>query len=346
MRLPWSRREDDDLERRAATYEAAIVEALIAGARGTGDGGKVAAQEIASGLWARAFASATVEPANMATQALTPSTLAMIGRRLVDPGEIVLLIDVDQSGATLTPVHTFDLTGGLTWTYEIELAGPTVQTRLTVPAERVVHLRYGATPGEPWKGCGPFGAASTSVDLAGGLETALNQEVRGPRGSLIPTPAGKSDRLQEDIRGLKGNLTLVETTAGNWDQDTRGAPRQDWEPRRIGANPPPVLEALREGVAGHLLAAAGVPVSILSQGDGTAKREGWRQFLHGTIEPVGRLIAEELADKLDTPGLTFAFNSLFASDLSGRARAFQSMVNGGMDVEKAAALAGLLSDDN
>ena len=36
------------------------------------------------------------------------------------------------------------------------------------------------------------------------------------------------------------------------------------------------------------------------------------------------------------------FNRFFAADLSGRARAFQSMVGGGMDVVRAAALAGLM----
>ena len=36
---------------------------------------------------------------------------------------------------------------------------------------------------------------------------------------------------------------------------------------------------------------------------------------------------------------------MFASDLSGRARAFQSMVGGGMDVQKAAALAGLMEPE-
>ena len=56
-------------------------------------------------------------------------------------------------------------------------------------------------------------------------------------------------------------------------------------------------------------------------------------------------MATELAQKLDTPGLAFNFDRLFASDLSGRARAFQSMVGGGMAVDQAAGLAGLLVDD-
>ena len=61
---------------------------------------------------------------------------------------------------------------------------------------------------------------------------------------------------------------------------------------------------------------------------------------------MARVVASELAVKLDIPGLSFDFSALFASDLSGRARAFQSMVGGGMDVGKAAALAGLMVDDD
>ena len=40
--------------------------------------------------------------------------------------------------------------------------------------------------------------------------------------------------------------------------------------------------------------------------------------------------------------ISLSFDGLFAADLAGRARAFQSLVNGGMDVAKAAALAGLM----
>ena len=35
-----------------------------------------------------------------------------------------------------------------------------------------------------------------------------------------------------------------------------------------------------------------------------------------------------------------------ASDLSGRARAFQSMVGGGMDVKQAVSIAGLMVEDD
>ena len=56
------------------------------------------------------------------------------------------------------------------------------------------------------------------------------------------------------------------------------------------------------------------------------------------------MVAGELADKLDAPGLALNFEALFASDLSGRARAFGSMAKAGMDLGRAAALAGLVGE--
>lgn len=94
----------------------------------------------------------------------------------------------------------------------------------------------------------------------------------------------------------------------------------------------------------EVLAACGVPVTLLESTQGTALREAWRQFLHSSATPVSLLASVELSDKLDTP-LTLSFDRMMASDLSGRARAFQSMVGGGMAVERAAALAGLMQPD-
>ena len=58
------------------------------------------------------------------------------------------------------------------------------------------------------------------------------------------------------------------------------------------------------------------------------------------------VVAAELRVKLDSPGLSLDFSALFASDLSGRARAFGSLVKAGMPLQEAAALAGLLVSDD
>ena len=79
----------------------------------------------------------------------------------------------------------------------------------------------------------------------------------------------------------------------------------------------------------------------MDKSEGTGQREGFRRLLHSTVMPLAKIVSEELTLKFETP-ISLSFDGLFAADLAGRARAFQSLVGGGMAVEKAAALAGLL----
>ena len=79
---------------------------------------------------------------------------------------------------------------------------------------------------------------------------------------------------------------------------------------------------------------------------GTAAREALRRWLHTTLHPLARAVQAELRAGLNAPELSLNFDGLFASDLSGRARAFGSLVKSGMDIDRAAALAGLLADDD
>ena len=111
---------------------------------------------------------------------------------------------------------------------------------------------------------------------------------------------------------------------------------------RIGADPPDTLRALRSEVGRAVLGCAGVPVELFEPGQGTGQREAWRRFLFGSVAPLANIILEELRSKLEVPDLKFGFQELRASDLAGRARAFQSMTTSGMDPAKAAGLAGLL----
>ncbi len=74
------------------------------------------------------------------------------------------------------------------------------------------------------------------------------------------------------------------------------------------------------------------------------QRESFRRFLHLCVAPLGRIVGAELSAKLDGD-VTLSFDRLFAGDLSGRARAFQSLVGGGMDPGKAAGLAGLMESE-
>ena len=167
-------------------------------------------------------------------------------------------------------------------------------------------------------------------------------------GHVIPSPDSVQDsNLSADLKRMKGGNVLVPSMRA--DDITGGStpPRNDWTPQRLGANWPPSLQGVRADVSDHLAAAAGVPAALLSrQTDGTGQPRGIPDiFLHSTVQPIARIITGELADKLEVPDLKLNFDQLFAADLQGRARSFQSMVQGGMSIEKAAALSGLMVEE-
>ena len=329
-----------------ASYTDAIVQALLQGAEGspTASVSSLGVVEAAAGLWSRSFASATVTPAGPATTALTPAVLEVVGRRLLLHGECLFEIVIDDGAVKLVEASNWEIEERGAWLYRADFSTPEGTYTRDLTGERVVHARINASSRQPWQGQSPI--PSATAKLAATLETKLTQEVGGPVGNVLPSPAGNFAALQADIDKLAGRTVLVETTADAYGAGQEGAPKGDWLTQRIGADPPESLIGLRKDVQASILAACGCPGSLLERSDGTLAREEMRRFLHSTIAPVSRIVAGELAIKLDSPGLAFDFSQLFASDLSGRARAFQSMVGGGMSIEKAAAQAGLMVSDD
>ena len=118
----------------------------------------------------------------------------------------------------------------------------------------------------------------------------------------------------------------------------------DWQSRRLGASPPAALVELATLATREILAACGISPALFDATAGASAREAYRQVLHGVIAPLGKIVAAELSEKLEVD-IVLDWTELRAGDIAGRARAFQSMVGGGMDVTKAAALAGLMSPD-
>ena len=92
----------------------------------------------------------------------------------------------------------------------------------------------------------------------------------------------------------------------------------------------------------EVYAACGMNPGLFTTEGETAQREAYRQALHSLVAPLGKMVAAELSAKLET-GIQFDWMELRAGDISGRARAFQSLVGGGMDMQQAAALSGLLT---
>ena len=344
--------------RKSRNYSSTILAALEAAADASGEPTPLtsAAVEIAAGFWGRAFAMADVTGAE---KYFSPELLAWIGRAMVRHGEALLLIDPDDE-ALMPLSHDCSITGGpleSDWRYRVTLHGPTAQTDMTVAAERIVHVRYAFEDKEPWRGLSPIAFASQTGALAAGLERTLKWEATSNVGYLLPVPqdviGGDDDddplaKLRSTLKDLKGKTAILESTRSI--APTMGAaPAADWKPSRLGASPPESLIALRYAALASMLAVMGVSPALAgvtaTSAAPAASREAWRQFLHGTVQPAARLVAAEASKKLGNE-VAFNFDRLFASDLQGRARAFQSMVKGGMDVAKAAALSGLMAADD
>ena len=196
----------------------------------------------------------------------------------------------------------------------------------------------------------PASRSALSGRLHGALEQHLAHEVSAPVGSVIPVPASPETDdddvdvlgdLRKDIRNLRGSVVLTETTSSAFGEGRAFAPQHDWVPQRIGADPPDSLIALRSESGRSVLAAAGVPPSLYEVGgDAAGRREAWRQFLHGSLQPVAEMVAQEIALKLEV-AVSINFDRLFASDLTSRSRALGQMTKAGVPLEEARRLAGL-----
>ena len=347
MRWPWSKRETRD-----SSFTDTLVQTIVAQASGAtlAKPAATGALEASASIIARCFAAAAVSGPDQFVAALGPSTLSLIGRALIRQGEILFAIEIRKGRVVLLPAASWDVTGAhdpASWSYRLTLGGHSRLTTLEpVPANGMVHIRLQADPEQPWRGVSPLASAALAGRLSAETVMALADEASGPRGFLLPTPVDGGDptvaTLKSDIRALRGKIALVESQSAGWAADgAQTRPKGDWEPRRLGAAPGAPLIEQADLASREVYAACGIPLSVVTDSEGTGQREGFRRLLHSTIMPLAEIVAEELSAKFET-AIGLSFDGLFAADLAGRARAFQSLVNGGMVVEKAAALAGLL----
>lgn len=316
-------------------YTDVITNALIDAATNPAASGYVSALETAAGQLSRAFASANVSGSGAVM--FDPWTLAQIGRQLVESGEAVWY----RMGNRLRRVLQYSILP----TGQYQLTFPLARVLLARP-DQVLHVKWNVEPAT-FRGISPLGMARTLAELMAKIEGSLNTEANANVGYLLPVPsdggASNVEKLKADLRTLAGNIALVETTQGGWGSGQPQRPRREFELARLGPAFPEgnvrLFTAAREAV----LSACGYPVPLSRDTNGTGQREAWRRYLHGTVAPMGRLVTTEAATI--RASFNMNFDALFASDIAGRARAFQSLVGGGMELAQAAAVSGLLVEE-
>ena len=331
-------------------YTDAALDAAMDAATGSSQtvAEQTAAAEFGLGLLSRCFASALVEPAGVGPT-LPAQLRADLARRLLVRGDAVYAIEVNRLGnIRLLPASFHDIAGGpdeTTWRYFLEIPAPSRPESRRLPAEGVIHVRIGADPATPWKGCGPLENAGLSAALLARLEQRTSQEAGARVGYVLPLPEGTGDdsvaALKSDLKNLGGGIALVESTATGHGQGRNAAPQADWRLQRLGPEIPEANVTLRRQVGGDVLSAMGIPQALYAGADGATVREAYRLLLVGTLQPLAFLIGEELERKLELPKVGFNFRRLAAADIAARARAYGSLVSVGMDADRAELLTGL-----
>ena len=347
---------------RGGGYTDAVVAAIEAqAAQKVADVSSTAAIEAVAGLLSRAFAGATVEAEPTARNAITPPWLAQVGRSLVREGASLSVISVEGGRLDLVPAafwnfEALDVPGAeleRDWHCRVTTYGPSSSYTRLLPRDALVYVRWGTSPGTRYRGQGPTSWASTTARLYGEAERSLADEAQGPLAQLlaIPQDGGDGDEaadplamLKADIKTARGKAVMVETTAAGWGEGMASAPRKDWQAQRLGPTPPDAMVQVAKDTYARMVAACGASPSLFDDSDGTSKREALRQWHMGTVMPLARILSHELTMQLDTE-VKLVFDA-YPLDMAGRAASFAKLVSGGMALDKAAAVSGVLVADD
>ena len=353
---PFSRHTED---RQATGGYTGIISALIeAQAAGTTQqASATAATEAVAGALSRAFADARVEGPADIVAALSPRTLAQVGRDLVRVGESLHVIRMGGGRLRLAPSSTWYWEGGsdpADWICTATSYGPSGSSTWRVPMGSVVFVTWGSPTARPYHGLGPGTWAADTSRLTANAERSLANEAGGPLAQLLPVPQDGGDGaedgtdplsgLKSDIKDAKGSALLVETTSGGWGEGAVNAPRADWKQQRLGPMPPEAMVKLAETAFARSLAAAGASPALWNDADGTSKREALRQWHMGVVRPLARILSAELTEKFGAP-VKLKFDG-YPLDMVSRAQVFSKLAAvDGIPPAMALALAGMGDDD-
>ena len=356
MRWPWSKPEIRSSNGGGDFFNAVVAQLEAQASTRAADAGATAAIEAAAGALSRAFADAEVQGPDWVQECVTPGFLAQVGRDLIRGGASLHRIDVGGR-VRLWPVaqwfwHEGNSPDPSTWMVRSTEYGPSGSVTHLLPWSSTIWQTWGLSTTTPWVGRGPSSWAPLTAKTAAETERTLGDESAGPVAHILTIPQDGGDdsdedplaQLKADIGAARGKAVLTETTSAAWGEGKAAAPMSDWKPQRLGPQfPSTIPEAARDSFA-RMLAAAGSTVSLFNDSDGTSQREALRRWHMGTVRPLARLLEHELTVKLEA-SVRLKFDG-YPLDLQGRASAFKALVTGGMDIAQAAAVSGLLTDDD
>lgn len=279
------------------------------------------------------YAGAVAESANQLLKPILPLAFRQMAAR----GEAVFLISPDglhpATEAVVLGNHAPD-----SWIYQLTLQGPSQASTIQVTAAEVLHFRRGCTASQPWRGRSPLLDAGITARTLAALENRV-ADVSRTKVVTIVSMYTLSEKLRLTYQRFLGAGRVLAITNPQGSNSAPGmvsiGPKLD----------PTTAEALRN-LDSKIAAAYGVSPLIvgLDRGDGAARREAYRQLLHGPLSAFARIIETEAAAKLGRK-TQVDLSGIFAADIAGRARAYRSLTDAGMPGADAARICGFQADD-
>ena len=190
MRWPWSKPETRESLGGYTTIISALIEAQAAGT--TQQAIATAAIEASAGALSRAFMAAKVEAPPDVIEAVSPRTLAQIGRDLVRVGESLHVIRFMSGKLRLIPCSTWYWEGDAdpsSWTCTATAYGPSGSSTWRVPMESVVFVAWGSPTARPYHGLSPSSWSADTSRLMANVERSLADEAGGPVAQTVARAA-------------------------------------------------------------------------------------------------------------------------------------------------------------
>ena len=327
----------------AQDYTSQLLAQSLAAARG--DGGSIrstAAYRGALTLIGHSTGVATLPGQHAAS---LQGHLSTIARSMVDTGQSDWLINVGSTGGLiLLPVTAAAVVGGpdpRTWLYTVTIPGPSQTVTLQRPGESILSFRLRVDPKTPWTGKPAIDSTGTGQLLCQ-LESQMSAEARVAPARVITggQVAEQAGDISEIIKA-GGVVGITQAIASREDPSgiKAGVVRNE-------SSAPTV--SLHEKLSTPICGAMGVPADlVMGSSSDSGSRESFRRLASTTINNILTTISREWESTLGT-ALEFNLDLLRSADevsrsraLGSRANAVQRLVQSGVELPQALAIAGI-----